>query len=150
MRSVVQRVRSASVTIDNVRVSEIATGVLVLLGVEHGDLERDADVLAHKLAHLRMFAGSRPMDRSLLETGGQALVVSQFTLAGSVRKGRRPSFDRAELPARAEPLYERVCEALSSAGVYVARGVFGANMQVELVNDGPVTLLVEVRGGKIV
>lgn len=150
MRSVVQRVREASVTVDGDRIGEIGPGILVLLGVERGDTERDADVLAKKLAGLRIFPGTRPMDRALADIGGRALVVSQFTLAGSVRKGRRPGFERAEDPPRADALYQRFCETLRAEGIGVETGRFGAHMDVRLLNDGPVTLLVNARDGVIV
>ncbi len=147
MKTVVQRVRRAEVRVDGEVVGRIDAGVLALVGVERGDAEIDAEVTARKLASLRMFPGATPMDRTLLDIGGAALVVSQFTLAGSVRKGRRPSFDRAEDPARATALYEHVCATLRAEGVPVQTGRFGAMMEVELVNDGPVTLLLFTREG---
>ncbi len=158
MKSVVQRVREASVTVDGERVGSVGVGILVLLGVERGDSERDAEVLATKIAGLRIFPGARPgtgpstrpMDRSLADMQGSALVVSQFTLAGSVRKGRRPGFDRAEDPPRAENLYEFFCGALRQRGVPVQTGRFGAHMDVRLLNDGPVTILINCRDGSIV
>lgn len=150
MKSVVQRVRDASVTVDGERVGSIGAGILVLLGVERGDTERDASVLASKIAGLRIFPGTRPMDRSLSDIEGSALVVSQFTLAGSVRKGRRPGFDRAEDPERADVLYQSFCTALRDAGIPVETGRFGAHMDVALLNDGPVTLLIDCRDGTIV
>ncbi|MEM6290323.1 MAG: D-aminoacyl-tRNA deacylase [Myxococcota bacterium] len=150
MKSVVQRVTSASVDVEGERVGEIGVGVLILLGVERGDTERDAKILANKLAGLRIFRGDRPMDRALSDVGGSALVVSQFTLAGSVRKGRRPGFEAAEDPARADSLYQHFCTSLASNDVPVRTGRFGANMRVQLVNDGPVTLLVNCRDGAIV
>lgn len=150
MRAVVQRVREASVTVDGERVGEIATGVMILLGVERGDTERDADVLAKKIVGLRIFPGERPMDRALADVGGHALVVSQFTLAGSVRKGRRPGFDRAEDPPRADALYQRFCATVRDTGIPVQTGRFGAHMDVRLLNDGPVTLLVNARDGSII
>jgi len=116
----------------------------VLLGIAVGDDEKRAEALAGKLARLRVFedAGSR-FDRSLLDVGGEALVVSQFTLLADTRKGNRPSFPGAAPPELAEPLYEFFCEALEAAGVRVGRGVFGARMQVSLVNDGPVTIMLD-------
>ncbi|MBV1857633.1 MAG: D-tyrosyl-tRNA(Tyr) deacylase [Nannocystaceae bacterium] len=150
MKSVVQRVREASVTVEGEAVGSIDAGILVLLGVERGDSEQDAIVLATKLAGLRIFPGERPMDRSLADIEGSALVVSQFTLAASVRKGRRPGFDRAEDPTRAEQLYGSFCAALRKLGVPVQTGRFGAHMDVRLLNDGPVTLLVDCRDGAIV
>jgi len=150
MKSVVQRVREASVTVEGDCVGSIDAGLLVLLGVERGDTERDATVLATKIAGLRIFPGARPMDRSLGDIGGSALVVSQFTLAGSVRKGRRPGFDRAEDPERADQLYGFFCDELRKLDVPVQRGRFGAHMDVRLLNDGPVTILVDCRDGAII
>ncbi len=151
MRSVTQRVREASVTVDGEVVGSIDTGVLILLGVERGDTEKDATVLATKIAGLRIFRGeTKPMDRSLADVGGAALVVSQFTLAGTVRKGRRPGFDRAEDPPRAEALYEFFCSKMQELGVPVQTGRFGAMMDVRLLNDGPVTLLINCRDGSII
>jgi D-tyrosyl-tRNA(Tyr) deacylase len=144
MRAVCQRVTGARVRVDGavegVVAGEIGAGLCVLLGVRRGDDPGAAERVAGKVARLRVFDG---MDRSLLDTGGGALVVSQFTLYGDVRKGNRPSFSEAAPPEEAEPLYERFCDALRALGVPVATGVFGASMQVELVNDGPVTILVD-------
>ena len=140
MRAVCQRVAEARVCVDGALVGEVGPGLCVLLGVGRGDDEAAADRLAAKVARLRVFDG---LDRSLLDTGGGALVVSQFTLLADTRKGNRPSFSDAAPPAEAEPLYERFCAALRELGVPVATGVFGASMQVELVNDGPVTLLLD-------
>lgn len=146
MRIVFQRVSSAAVRIDNIEVARIGAGALILLAVEKGD---DAAVLswgARKCAELRVFADEAgKMNRSLLETAGAALVVSQFTLAGDTRKGRRPGFDRAEEPAIAERQYEFFCAELRSLGLPVATGTFAAMMDVELVNAGPVTLIIERR-----
>ncbi len=150
MRTVVQRVSRAEVRAGGARVGGVARGLLLLVGVERGDTEADADETARKVAALRVFPGRTPMDVTVAEAGGGCLVVSQFTLAGSVRKGNRPSFDRAEDPARAEALYLRVAEGLRAAGLAVETGVFGALMDVDLVNDGPVTFVVEVRGGRVV
>ncbi len=149
MKSVIQRVRNASVTVDEHRVGSIDAGLLILLGVERGDTEREATVLATKIAGLRIFPGARPMDRSLADIEGAALVVSQSTLAASVRKGRRPGFDRAEDPPRAEQLYGVFCGALRKLDVPVQTGSFGAHMEVRLLNDGPVTLLIDCRDGAI-
>jgi len=139
VRAIVQRVSQASVSVDGQTVGEIGAGLLVLLGVHGGDGEEQADKMARKLAALRVFEDQDGrMNRSVADAGGQILCVSQFTLYGDTRKGNRPSFIDAAPPERAEPLYERVREALGAQG-----GRFGARMAVALVNDGPVTLLVE-------
>lgn len=144
MRTVVQRVRKASVTVDGVVVAEIRTGVVALLGVATGDTETDAERLARKVARLRIFENEEGrLDRSLLDVSGHALVVSQFTLIADTRKGHRPSFAHAADPESAERLYAHFCACLEREGVRVAQGAFGARMQVELVNDGPVTILLE-------
>lgn len=123
---------------------EIGPGLCVLLGVADGDNAADAERLAGKVARLRIFENhDGKFDCSLLDVGGEALVVSQFTLIADTEKGNRPSFVRAARPEQAEPLYERFCDALAALGVGVARGVFGARMTVELVNDGPVTIVLE-------
>lgn len=151
MRAVVQRVSEASVTVDGDVVGEITDGLVVLLGVEDGDSQADVAALAAKLAGLRVFrgTGTSGFDRSVLDVGGAVLAISQFTLHGDVRKGRRPSFTRAAPPDLAEPLYEAFVEEVRSLGVPVATGVFGAMMEVALVNDGPVTLVVETSDGKV-
>ena len=124
---------------------EIGPGLCVLLGVATGDEREDAERLAGKVARLRIFQNEEgKFDRSLLDVAGAALVVSQFTLIADTAKGNRPSFSRAAQPEAAEPLYEAFCEALAAEGVHVARGIFGARMQVELVNDGPVTIVLDV------
>ena len=139
MRALVQRVSEAAVSVDGREVARIGHGLLVLLGVTHGDGPAEADRLAGKLERLRIFEDTEGrMNLSVREIDGEVLCVSQFTLYGDVRKGNRPSFVDAALPGEAEPLYERVREALGARG-----GVFGARMEVALVNDGPVTLLVE-------
>lgn len=144
MRALVQRAGPARVTVDGRETGAIAGGLVVLVGATHDDTDADADWLARKIAGLRVFAdGEGQMNRDVLEAGGAVLVVPQFTLYGDARRGRRPDFVAAARPERAEPLFERFCAALSAAGVTVARGVFRAHMRVELVNDGPVTLLVE-------
>ncbi len=144
MRALVQRVSSAGVTVAGAEVARIEQGLLVLLGVYRGDGAAQASALAEKVVHLRIFADAdKPMNRSLLDVGGAALVVSQFTLAADTRRGRRPGFADAAPPELAEPLYETFVEALRGHGPEVATGVFGADMQVALVNDGPVTLLLE-------
>jgi D-tyrosyl-tRNA(Tyr) deacylase len=146
MRAVLQRVSRASVTVDTQVVGQIDRGWLVLLGVEKGDNEAEALSLADKIATLRAFEDADgKMNLSVLEVGGSTLVVSQFTIAADCRKGRRPSFDSAAPPEEAEPLYNRFCLALAAAGVTVQRGVFRAHMDVELVNDGPVTFLLDSR-----
>ena len=139
MRALVQRVSSASVSVAGERIAAIGPGLLVLLGVAREDSEEAADRLARRLLALRIFEGADGrMDRSVADTGGEVLCVSQFTLLGELRRGNRPSFGAAAAPELAEPLYERVRAALGAEG-----GRFGARMAVELVNDGPVTLLVE-------
>jgi D-tyrosyl-tRNA(Tyr) deacylase len=150
VRTLIQRVARARVLVDGAVVGEVGTGALLLVGVERGDLPADADATARKVLALRFFPGRTPMDRTLAEARGAALVVSQFTLAGSLRKGNRPSFDAAEEPGAAESLYRRVAEGLGKGGIRVATGRFGATMEVDLVNDGPVTFLLTVRGGRIV
>lgn len=140
MRVVVQRVARASVRPGGA----IGPGLLALVGVAEGDGEAAADRLAGRVARLRIFEGEDgKFDRSLLDTGGAALVVSQFTLIADTAKGNRPSFSGAARPEQAEPLYERFCAALRGQGVPVETGVFGARMEVELVNDGPVTIVLE-------
>jgi D-aminoacyl-tRNA deacylase len=147
MRAVVQRVLEASVTVDGQRVSQIGPGLLVLLGVGKGDAEVDVPWMVEKLATLRIFEDADgKMNRSLEDTHRQLIVVSQFTLYGDTRKGRRPSFIEALEPARAKVLYEQVCEGLRARGLTVGTGIFAADMKVALVNDGPVTLLVETPG----
>jgi D-tyrosyl-tRNA(Tyr) deacylase len=149
MRAVVQRVTSASVTVDDRTVGAIAHGLLVFVGVESEDGPADADYIAGKVRDLRVFEDpadtSRHLNLSVQEVGGSVLVVSQFTLAADCRKGRRPSFDDAAAPAIAKPLYEAVVRTLRAAGLTVATGEFQATMQVTLVNDGPVTLLLDSR-----
>ena len=144
MRAVVQRVRRASVTVNDEVVGVIGAGLLVLLGVAATDVEADGAWMARKIAGLRVFPDTNDkMNVSLVEAGLEALVVSQFTLYGDCRKGRRPSFNRAARPEQANALYQRFCGQLSNQGVAVQTGTFQAMMQVELVNDGPVTLVVE-------
>jgi D-tyrosyl-tRNA(Tyr) deacylase len=145
MKAVVQRVARASVRVEGEVAGEIGAGLCVLLGVARGEGPGDAERLAGKVARLRVFEDAEGrFDRSLLDTGGEALVVSQFTLLGDASRGNRPSFTEAAAPEEAEPLYEAFCEALRGLGVPVATGVFGARMALELVNDGPVTILLEV------
>jgi D-tyrosyl-tRNA(Tyr) deacylase len=147
MRSVVQRVSRAAVRVDGAVVGEIGHGLLVLLGVAAGDGEEDARWSADKIAQLRVFEDEAgKMNRSVEEVRGGVLVVSQFTLLGDARKGNRPSFVAAAAPEAANALYEQVAARLRARGLPVATGVFRATMQVELVNDGPVTLLLDSRG----
>ncbi|RIK42210.1 MAG: D-tyrosyl-tRNA(Tyr) deacylase [Chloroflexi bacterium] len=141
MRAVVQRVSSASVSVDGQIHSTIGSGFLILLGITHDDGEAEARFLARKIASLRVFEDADgKLNLSLAETGGAALVVSQFTLYADMRKGRRPSFTEAARPEQAQPLYERFCQLLAAENVPVQQGVFGAHMHVALVNDGPVTI----------
>lgn len=144
MKVVVQRSKQASVTVDGAIVGQIRQGLVLLVGITHSDQESDAAWMAEKVAHLRIFEDEAgKMNRSVLDAGGQILSVSQFTLYGDCRKGRRPSFATAARPEQALPLYERFNALLQSAGLEVQTGVFGAVMDVALVNDGPVTLLLE-------
>jgi D-tyrosyl-tRNA(Tyr) deacylase len=144
MRAVVQRVSSARVLVDGGVVGEIGAGLCVLLGVAETDEEPAAERLAGRVARLRIFENENgKFDRSLLDAGGAVLVVSQFTLIADTAKGNRPSFSAAARPEQAQPLYERFCAALRVHGVDVATGAFGARMSVELVNDGPVTIVLE-------
>jgi D-tyrosyl-tRNA(Tyr) deacylase len=146
VRAVVQRVTRASVSVSGAVAGAIARGFLVLVGVGVDDDERDADALAHKVAGLRIFEDpSGAMNLDLAAAGGAVLLVSQFTLLGDVRKGRRPSFIAAARGADAERLYERVAAGLRGAALRVETGVFGAEMAVELVNDGPVTILIDTK-----
>jgi len=149
MRAIVQRVTSASVTIGDRTVGHIDRGLLVFVGVEQGDGPPDVQYIAGKVRDLRVFEdpseSSRHLNRSVQDVGGGVLVVSQFTLAADCRKGRRPSFDAAADPPIAKPLYEEVVRELQASGLTVATGEFQAMMQVSLVNDGPVTLLLDSR-----
>lgn len=146
MRAVIQRVASARVEVDGQNVGEIGQGLLILLGVEQGDGADDARYLAEKSAQLRIFEDEAgKMNLSLADVGGQALVVSQFTLLADCRKGRRPGFSRAALPELADALYQQFVALLRERGLTVATGIFQAEMQVHLVNDGPVTLLLDSR-----
>jgi len=145
MRAVVQRVKRASVTVEGQTTGQIGQGLCVLLGAGDGDDERDVAYVADKVANLRIFADDAgKMNRSVLDVGGGVLAVSQFTLYGDARKGRRPSFVKALEPARAEALYQQFVTALQQAGVAeVGTGVFRAMMEVEIINDGPVTILLD-------
>jgi D-aminoacyl-tRNA deacylase len=142
VRAVVQRVSEARVVVAGERVAEIGRGLVVLLGVARGDSEADAERLAGKVARLRIFEDENgKFDRSVLDVNGEALVVSQFTLIADTRKGNRPSFTEAAPPEEAEPLYDAFCDVLAALRVPVNRGIFGARMEVGLVNDGPVTVI---------
>ena len=144
MRAVVQRVSSASVEVDGNILGEVGEGVLVLVGVEEDDTEADADYIAEKTAGLRIFNDEEgKMNLSVTDVGGSVLIISQFTLHGDCRQGRRPSFIAAARPETAIPLYEGVIRRLRAAGLPVATGEFGAHMHVSLVNDGPVTVLLD-------
>ena len=146
MKAVIQRVTRASVEVEGRIVGRIGVGLLVLLGVAKGDDERDLSYLLEKLQTLRIFGDDQgKMNRSLVDVGGALLLVSQFTLLGDTSKGRRPGFDLAASPEAARALYEHAVERLRSAGLTVETGVFGAHMQVELLNDGPVTFIVDSR-----
>jgi len=148
MRAVVQRVTEAWVRVDGAEVARIGAGLLILVGVAQDDGPGDVAALAHKLAHLRVFAGDgRLMHLSLLDLQAEALLVSQFTLLGDCRKGRRPSFDAAAPPEIAEQLYEDLVQALAGYGLRVATGRFRRMMEVGLINDGPVTLLLDSKKG---
>ncbi len=146
MRAILQRVKGASVTVDGELTGAIEQGLLVFLGCGQGDTDEDMDYLVDKLVHLRIFADEKGwMNLSLLDVGGKMLVVSQFTLYADTRKGRRPSFVKAMKPGPAEEMYERFVERVEERGVEVETGVFGAMMDVELVNDGPVTIQIDSR-----
>ena len=141
MRALLQRITHASVTVNHHITGQINQGLLILLGVGQNDTQAQVQTLADKIVHLRIFGDDEgKMNRSLLDIGGEALVVSQFTLYADTRKGRRPSFTQAAPPALAEPLVEQFQSALAAYGLKVAGGIFGAHMEVELLNDGPVTI----------
>jgi len=144
MRAVVQRVTKSSVTVDGDRKGNIGRGLMVLIGVEEGDTEKDAEYIADKVTGLRIFEDDEEkMNLSVLDVGGQVLAVSQFTLLGDARKGRRPSFVKAAAPEDANALYMKVMDRIRSAGIHVEEGVFRAHMLVSLENDGPVTILLD-------
>ncbi|WP_320044912.1 D-aminoacyl-tRNA deacylase [uncultured Desulfobacter sp.] len=144
MKAIVQRVNKAHVTVDNTMISSIETGLVVLLGVAHGDTEKDAQYLVDKIINLRIFEDDQEkMNRSLLDVNGELLVVSQFTIMADCRKGRRPSFTDAAPPETACRLYRFFADRATSLGVAVKKGKFQANMDVSLVNQGPVTLILE-------
>ncbi len=147
MRVVIQRVAEAAVSVDGRRTAGIGPGLMVLVGVTHGDGDAEAQYLAGKIAGLRIFGDQEGrLNRSVVDCGGAVLVVPQFTLYGGCRKGRRPSFMRAADPAEADRLYTLLADELRGAGLEVQTGEFGASMQVSLVNDGPVTLLLDSEG----
>ena len=144
MRAVIQRVKSASVTVEGKVVSEIRKGLLVFLGVAQEDTPADVNYMASKIANLRIFEDDEGrMNLSILDVDGEALVVSQFTLYGDCRKGRRPSFIHAARPEKADPLYQAFMDEISRLGVPVKAGIFQAMMDVELINDGPVTMMLD-------
>lgn len=144
MKALIQRVKRASVTIEGELFSSIEYGLLVFLGVQKSDSEGNADKLAQKLVNLRIFEDENDkMNLSLKDVGGQMLVVSQFTLCGDCKKGTRPSFDNAEIPDRANKLYEYFVSQIKAQGIETKTGRFGAMMDVELINDGPVTFMIE-------
>jgi len=150
VRIVVQRVTRASVEVDGLVVGSIDSGFLLLVGIEPSDTVDDIARGVDKVGHLRVFPDDAgQMNRSLLETDGSALVVSQFTLLGDLRKGRRPSFVGAAPPQQAETMVDRFVDGLRGSGIHVETGVFGASMNVELVNSGPVTILLEIRDGRV-
>ena len=151
MRIVIQRVSRAAVEVSEAEVGAIARGLLVLVGIDSSDTAADATAAARKVAGLRVFADETGhMNLSVIDVDGSVLVVSQFTLLGDTRKGRRPSFTRAAPPEIAEPLIDQLVELLRAQDLPVETGEFGAMMQVSLINDGPVTILLEVRDGKVV
>ena len=144
MKALLQRVKSASVTVDNRQISAINNGLLVFLGVEKNDTSQQADYLAKKTAHLRIFEDqNQKMNLSVMDTKGQILVVSQFTLAGDTSRGNRPGFDNAAAPDTAKDLYQYFSEQLKTYGIDVQNGIFQADMKVSLINDGPVTFMLE-------
>ena len=151
MRAVIQRVSQASVKVAADVVGAIEEGLVVLVAIVDADTIEDVDAMADKVAHLRIFGDENgKMNRSLLDTGGSALVISQFTLAGDVRRGRRPSFTGAAQPEFASRMVDELCGAFRDRGIEVATGSFGAMMSVQLVNEGPVTFVVDVADGRVV
>lgn len=144
MRGVVQRVRRASVSVDNKTIGEIGSGILLLLGVEDTDNDKDLEYMADKVPNLRIFEDENgKMNKSLMDVNGELLVISQFTLLGDARKGRRPSFIQAAVPDKAVPMYESFIDKMKEKEIVTHCGEFGADMQVELINDGPVTILLD-------
>ena len=146
MKAVIQRVSSASVSVDNTQISSINNGFLILLGVQQGDDEKDLEYLVNKTAGMRIFKDDKQhMNLSIKDVNGEALVVSQFTLCADTHKGRRPSFIHAAPPEIAKQMYQQFCEQLKIAGVPIQTGKFGAMMDVSLINDGPVTIILDSR-----
>lgn len=147
MRAILQRVLEASVTVEGELISSIGPGLLILLGVEEGDTEEDVAWLSGKISRMRIFSDEEgKMNQSVVDTCGEIIVVSQFTLHASTKKGNRPSFLKSAAPAISEPLYEKFCESVTAEiGKPVGRGIFGADMKVALINDGPVTIFVDTR-----
>ncbi len=144
MRAVIQRSHQASVTVEGTIIGAISSGLVVFLGIQEQDNEQTIKWMADKIIHLRIFEdGDGKMNRSLAETGGEMLIVSQFTLYGDCRKGRRPGYSGAARPETAEPLYEKFVRYIENQGIVTATGKFQASMQVQLINDGPVTLLID-------
>ncbi len=145
MRAVVQRVKQTNLKVDGELISEIPFGLIVYFGVKRGDTYENADYLAGKIAKLRIFEDENgKMNKSVLDVGGEILSVSQFTLYGDVSHGNRPSFIEAETPDKAEPIYDYFCEKLSTYGVAVKKGVFGADMKINQLSDGPVTIIYDI------
>ena len=146
MRAVIQRVSSASVTVGEKKISKIGNGLLILIGIDQKDIEKDIDYLVKKTAGLRIFMDeNQNMNLSVRDVGGEALVVSQFTLCADTRKGRRPSFINAAVPKIAESMYDQYCRKLQLLDIPILKGQFGAKMDVELVNNGPVTIFLDSR-----
>ena len=144
MKALLQRVSAGSVSVENQQIARIGRGLVILLGVQNGDTQAEAEWLAAKSSQLRIFEDDDgKMNRSLADISGEALVVSQFTLLADTRKGRRPSYIQAAQPEQAEPLVEAFVDRLASSGIAVGSGIFGAHMLVEIINDGPVTILLE-------
>lgn len=151
MKVVLQRVQQASVNVQEKVVGKIGRGICLLVGIEKGDTEKDARYVSQKVVDLRIFPDEEgKMNMSIVDVGGEVLAVSQFTLAGSVKKGRRPSFDNSEEPHKAKELFDRFVELIREKGVKVETGVFGAMMDVHLINDGPVTFILEGKSREII
>jgi len=149
MKALLQRVAAAAVVVEEKVIAEVGNGLLVFLGVEKGDTREDLDYLAGKIRNLRIFEDEAgKMNLSVIDVAGDALVVSQFTLAADCRKGNRPSFDEAEGPVKAEEMYREMVRKLSGEGIRVSEGRFGAHMKIFLINDGPVTILLDSRKGR--